>query len=96
MKQKLTINETAFLDWFFHSDSDQDQLSTIKQLGYEAMDSLESDGSFHIESRDIFNTVEQSVIPIILVEAKDGVWNNKPEDGELSDLNFEYELELIK
>jgi hypothetical protein len=94
--QNLTIKEEVFLDWYFNNGYDQCQEQTVKDLGREVRDELINNGTYTVNAQDIFDYVNQGVIPIRLVESDGSVWISQPEDGELDELNFEYKLYLIK
>ena len=95
MKRILKIKTADFIDWFFNGESDQENYDTVATLGREIAEKLK-EGAVTTTPEEIFNQCVHEVVPIRLVELEGSIWINKPEYGELGDLNFEYELELTK
>ena len=95
MKTTFKIKQADFLKWYFYSGYDQDQTQTIISIGQEVRDVLISTGKYNLDVKNIFESVAHECIPISLVNY-DGIWVNQPEEGEMQDLPFNWNLELIK
>ncbi len=88
MKQ-YTITKESFINWMFNTGADQEQRQMRVDIGYKAVEKLLEDNSFTITVEDVWNSCDHCCIQVSYLE------DCEEEDGELMDLDHEYEVKLI-
>jgi predicted nucleic-acid-binding protein len=83
------ITRKNFLDWFYNTGADQEQHQMRKDLGYEVVDKLIKDNEFKVTTKDIFEGTDYYAVRLSYCQGCEDM------DGELMDLDYEWELKLI-
>lgn len=64
----FTVKKQNFLEWYYNSDSDQEQEQNRISLGERVIEELMSSGKITITVEEIFEECELSCMPIHILE----------------------------
>jgi hypothetical protein len=84
----LKIKVKNFIEWYFLSDSDQEQMQMARDLGEAIIQDL-MNGSVTVTPQGILDECNQDIIPLRIVEGLED------EEGEISDKFDTYSVVLI-
>lgn len=90
---KLEITENDFFDWYFGSGSDAEMKDNQQTLLGSVLHSLKVDASASITLLEIFETCNQSLIPLDIVFPFNAV--ELTTDLTLEDIQTDYDLQLV-
>ena len=88
-----TITESNFLDWYFNTGADDEQLDVREGIAKDAVEALMTVGSYHLEVKDIWDCTDKSCIPVKYLQEGDTF---KEAGLELGDLDYKWDINLIK
>jgi hypothetical protein len=96
MERVLKIKSSDFINWFFNSGSDQEQIEQVLTLGRYIADLL-LEGSVTIRPQDILDGCEQSVIPLSIVQGyDDSLCGLEIQDGiDYGRIHDDFRIELV-
>jgi hypothetical protein len=78
--RNFTIKEEVFIDWYFNSDSDQEQESLALELGKSIIQQMIDGGKVEITPQEFLDTCNHECIPCRLLDGFDD--DNENELGE--------------
>jgi hypothetical protein len=86
--RKFTILEEVFIDWYFNSDSDQEQEALALDLGRSIIQQMLDGGKVEVTPQDFLDACNHEIIPCRLLEEFSD--DNENELGEeFSDGDYE-------